>query len=118
MRHTSGPGVAAHRSRDGSRPCRPCRGAAGSVRHSAAAACVQDAGQGGGGREGRHCHRWQASHRRRFQPDGPDDGGNTGLAAGHVRFRGDRSGRQCAGEARGGWWLGDSQSQVASSYQC
>jgi len=39
------------------------------------------------------------------------------LAAGHVRVRGDRVGRQRAGEARGGWWLGNGQSQVASRHQ-
>jgi len=86
MRPTPGPGVAAHSSRDGCRPCRPCRGAAGPVRHFAAVARVQDAGQGGGGREGRHRHRWQAGYRRRFQSDGPNDGGTIGMAAGHVRF--------------------------------
>jgi len=86
----AGPGVAAHCSRDGRGPCRTRRSAAGPVRHVGAAARVQDVGQGGGGREGGHRHRWQAGHRRRFQPNGPDDGGLVGLAAGHVRVRGDR----------------------------
>jgi len=64
VRPTPGSGVAAHRSRDGCRPRRPRRGAAAPVRHSAAAARVQNSGQSGGRREGRHRHRRQAGHRR------------------------------------------------------
>jgi len=107
VRLAAGPGVVAHRAGHGRGPRHPRRGAAGPVRHTAAAARVQDAGQSGPGREGGRGDRRQTGHRRRFQSDGADDRGPVGLAAGDIRVRGDRRRRPGSGQTRNRRRLGD-----------
>lgn len=116
MRAAAGPRVAAHRAGHGRGPRRPRRGAAGPVRRAAAVARVQDAGPGGPGREGGRGDRRQASHRRRRQPDGADDGRPARLAAGHVRFRGVCGRRSGHGDARGRRRPGDHTGPAAGRH--
>jgi len=89
VRPAPGPGIVAYRAGHGRGPRRTRRSTTGPVRHAAAAACVQDAGQSGHGRKGGRGDRRQTGHRRRFQSNGPDDRGSIGLATGDVRVRSD-----------------------------